>query len=93
MIFGNWYDFRLCFSIIHLQTTLLAQVRVQVLRNSSVRETVILVGGEQHDGWQWIGGSVLLSPQQVGGGNAASPSVKRTMIQQSVADSPSLKSI
>jgi hypothetical protein len=37
------------------------EVRKELLHNSSVRETVVLVEGEQHDAWQWIG-STILSP-------------------------------
>ena len=43
--------------------------------SSSVRETVTLIEGEQHDAWQWIGSSSLLSPdvKRVQKGTPGSP--------------------
>ena len=46
------------------RTRLWNEIRQEILHNSSVRETAILIEGEQHDAWQWIGTSSLLSPNK-----------------------------
>lgn len=53
------------------RTKLWENVRKELLHNSSVRETVVLVEGEQHDAWQWIGATILSpnSRKSFGGGN------------------------
>jgi hypothetical protein len=41
------------------KTVIWDSVRTEVLHNSSIRETWIIIDGEQHEAWQWIGSAIL----------------------------------